>query len=624
MLGFAQQLFQETHNSRPWKNATSQLHRFDWPLLNHMMNQLHLSYVDFALAQRILSVIGSEEQCYAALICHLSMAARQGHLCTTIKDGTIFPSPQMVWQIIDRAGEVSEIDQEIWMTLNKLLIQAAILTNPCLMTEITEINSSVNTPLCIYQNNYYLQRFWLLESSFIKHVTVLLNYQSPRLLVNMDNAQACVQQFLNDNQLLSEQAQAILQACKYPFTIITGGPGTGKTHTAGMLLRVLWEGFSSEQRMCKVVLAAPTGKAAANLEASIQRALRDNKDGFKISSGQTLHSLLRMQKRNIQSSSMVLDADVLLIDECSMIDVHMMERLMESLKPGARLIMLGDRHQLPPVEAGSLFADLVDNLQSSPCLTNLETCLRAEFQGILNVAKKIKEGDNSVIEDFSIYHAHFDSSLKYIALDDLSPKATQHSLLHYAHSLFPYVDDLPKDPIQLLSEYACFRILTPMRRGMLGTEQLNALFFAEVSARAKHACCYTVPIMIVRNHHRLGLFNGEMGLLVKFNDNTHEDFALFASKDSAREVRKVPALLLPAFEYAYCISVHKSQGSEFNHVLMLLPEGSEIFGREALYTGVTRARRLLEVWSTPQVLQQTLDRTSMRHSGFRGHITKTD
>jgi len=131
---------------------------------------------------------------------------------------------------------------------------------------------------------------------------------------------------------------------------------------------------------------------------------------------------------------------------------------------------------------------------------------------------------------------------------------------------------------------------------------------------------FIAPIIITKNDYRLDIFNGEVGLLVRAHfQHTHKeleltshDYALIVGKDG--EIRSIPALLLPAFEYAYCLSVHKSQGSEFNHVLLLLPEGSEVFGREVLYTAATRARQKLDLWATQSILESTIKRKSYRLS----------
>ena len=158
--------------------------------------------------------------------------------------------------------------------------------------------------------------------------------------------------------------------------MIVGGPGTGKTYTAGILLKILLKGLPSDA-LCRIALAAPTGKAAVNLEASIKRALHATEGRFAIDS-KTLQAWLYKPNYGplAKTQPLSLEADIVLIDECSMIDVALMGRLMEALLPGTRLIMLGDPDQLPAVEAGSLFADMIFLFKEN--VAKLQSCLRTE------------------------------------------------------------------------------------------------------------------------------------------------------------------------------------------------------------------------------------------------------
>ena len=168
--------------------------------------------------------------------------------------------------------------------------------------------------------------------------------------------------------------------------------------------------------------------------------------------------------------------------------------------------------------------------------------------------------------------------------------------------------------LQQLAQFSKFRILTPLRTGPLGVEQLNAQLYNRLFATSRQGI-QSIPIMIAKNDYRLDLFNGEMGLLVRsFKNGSH--YAIFPGRENGT-VRKVAASLLPPFEYAYALSIHKSQGSEFETVILLLPEGCEQFGREALYTGITRARRSIEVWGEINAMQRMVQKSGMRLSGLR-------
>lgn len=629
MIGMAQQLFLEKFSKLPWKvNFSKQ--EIKWPLLEKMLEAKYLNYVDFALAKRIQQGIKSTDQASAALICHLSMASRQGHLCATIDKNKIIPSPQDIWRTEENSfgSGNTPLPDELWQELFSLIIQASELVHSPLICNAVE-NTSCLAPVCKWKNNYYLQRYWELESHFINNARSLLAIHTsdetlPVLNVDMEKVHFVVDQLQNENKLLQEQATAIVQGCEKPFTIITGGPGTGKTYTAGILLRTFWECLPKKQRQsCRIKLAAPTGKAAANLESSIKKAFKGIEECPTITA-QTLHLLLDVRKNSRLKIQPMLDADILLIDESSMIDVNLMGKLFAALKPGSRIILLGDHHQLPPVEAGSLFTDLVNHLQSSSfddksLVVELKTCMRAELKSIVEAAACVNKGHAE-----ELFKILTDSTceIRYTLLEeDSTPQKIQKKLLNYAFSHFPQLKKIPENFIEALQNFSRYRILTPLRNGPLGTEQLNSLFLAEASSLARDAEYLVAPIMIARNHYRLELFNGEVGLLVKHHISSDKDFALFPSKGFG-EVRKIPALMLPAFEYAYCISIHKSQGSEFDHVHILLTDGCEKFGREALYTGITRARQALDIWSLPNILQKMMERPVFRHSGVGDRLER--
>ncbi len=341
------------------------------------------------------------------------------------------------------------------------------------------------------------------------------------------------------NGLLPEQSYAIKQGAKEAFTIIVGGPGTGKTFTAGVLVKAL------SDKNLKMALAAPTGKAAINLKKSFRSEIEAT----------TLHSLLNYKGRETK----ILPYDLLIVDEGSMIDLSLMEALISSLKPQSRLILLGDPHQLPPVEVGQIFPKIVASFPEF--VVRLKQVMRTENQEILHLAHLVKEGQP--VESFLREKRETIQFKQTIDFDTCLKKC------------LPWLEVATKE--EALLQLKKSSLLSPLKKGPFGFEKLNSALFAALKQMRKDL---PIPIMITKNDKRRSLFNGQMGVLFQ------KGWAVF-------ENETIEAIHLPPYEVAFCLSVHKSQGSEFDEVTLLLPEGSDVFGKELLYTGITRAKKHL-------------------------------
>lgn len=583
----------------------------EWPLLQKMLALGCLGHLDVALAKQLCG--RTAEEALAAFICHLSMSIRKGHICVKIETDCITPSPSDIWIPEEIKEDMLSLDPADLDALTTLICQGAQRSPSALMLRPNKVESSHGRLVPIYQDHdrYYFQRYWQLETQCIERLLSRFALSVPAKTIPFAQVSEQVKHLTAQGKLLPEQARAILFASQSLLTLITGGPGTGKTYTAGLLLRTIWETLTPEERShFQIALAAPTGKAAANLEASIRRALCSVEESPVIAA-QTLHQLLGMRKYGRPKQMKMLMADLVLVDESSMIDMNLMSHLLQSVKPGGRLVLLGDRHQLPSVDAGSIFADLITCFESNGseqiCVAELKTCMRTELQGIVELAACIQSGN----EESAM--ALLNASLNGVSLrrceSDISAMEHQKHLLSHVVPYFPVMNDLKEGFCQALEQFARFRILTPMRKGVLGVESLNAAIFQMM----QHKRCSVFPIIVMQNDYRLGLFNGEVGLMVKERER---EFALFTSREPGKDVRQIPRLLMPHFEYAYCLSIHKSQGSEFDYVVLLLPEGTQCFGREALYTGITRAKRHVEIWSSCRVLKEMIRSVGHRQSGI--------
>lgn len=586
-----------------------------FPFLEEMQEKGVFECIDCAVAERLMKQRKGSESA-AAFICYLSLASRLGHLCVSLDEAILKPD---LLELI----QLDPADVESLKPSLKVLAQA-ICEGEKEVKDWLQTESQASFPIRCENNRYYFQRHWLLEKRFLIHLEPLLANASPSLAVDMEYVLKITSEMALNKKVLLDQRAAIVSGCSSCFSLITGGPGTGKTYTAGVLLNVLWQGMDERARAnCRIALAAPTGKAAAQLEASIKSALGETV--FPSISGETLHSLLGKGGYR-DGSPKTLSADVLIVDESSMIDAGLMAQLMESIKPGSRLIMLGDRFQLPPVQAGSLFSDLVLKWEreGDRRLTELKTCMRAELQSIVDVAVAVKAADASTL--FSILKKGESGVSLNLLSNEIASKEIQQKLLSVANKqcAWDMGGDLFPNPQQIHHLLTAHKILTPLRRGPLGADALNALLF-EAALKSGRGKYFAYPILITATDKKLSLFNGEMGVFVKTFASPQEDYALFTNRGGAEKAvaervrgeafRKIPALLLPQHEHAFCLSIHKSQGSEYDHVTLLIPQGADHFGKEALYTGITRARKKLEIWSAEETLQRIVEKKITRYSG---------
>ncbi|MBS0628668.1 MAG: AAA family ATPase [Verrucomicrobia bacterium] len=358
------------------------------------------------------------------------------------------------------------------------------------------------------------------------------------------------------SHLTTEQSDALQNVLSHPLSIITGGPGTGKTFTAAQIVKGL---------QATTILTAPTGKAASHLESQIDHPVRSG----------TLHSLLEVRGPLDYAKEVTpLDAELIIVDECSMIDPPLFARLLTAIGPDTRLVLMGDRNQLPAVEGGSIFADLIESNQIPTA--ELTKCMRSDRNEILNLAKAILDGTAEEIRTIDLGFADKDIESIY-------------------QRLWNHVKD---------RDFNRFRILSTLRKGPLGVDALNTYLFEKFSKITTQ-----FPIMIRRNDSRTGLSNGDTGIL-KGQTATFSAGQQFSIHE------------LPPFEYAYCISVHKSQGSEYEQVLFLVPDGSEAFGKEVLYTAVTRAKLKLEIDGNAEQIRAALSRSSGKISGICQKLTR--
>jgi exodeoxyribonuclease V alpha subunit len=440
------------------------------------------------------------------------------------------------------------------------------------------------TPLALDGQRLYLRRY----RDFERRVAADLRARAARgTTVTSDDEARLAATFAD-----AGQRQAARIALGRGLCLISGGPGTGKTHTLARVIGLLQERSTD----LRIALAAPTGKAAARTGEALRAA------GVEFAgAAQTLHRLLGMRPDGtcFHHRERPLAADVLVVDEASMIDLSLMARLLGALPATARLILLGDRDQLAAVEAGAVFADLCASDALAECVAPLATNFRFGGESAIGrFADALRAGEAAAA---SAQLQADDADLVWQPGGDLRA-LTAAAREGYRAYRAGVAASLPPDALFAL--FGRFRVLCAHRHEVAA---LNRALGDDPVAG--------LPLMVVRNDAPLRLFNGDIGLVLPAADGRLTAcFPAVAGED----VRRIPLARLPAWEPAWAMTVHKSQGSEFERVLLALPtQPSIVATRELVYTGVTRARRQVELWAGEGVLAAAVAHRAERMSGLR-------
>ncbi len=539
----------------------------EWPLLKQLQNQGIIAALDIYFAERAASHSGTIAEEEAAVLAAVMAAARRGHLC------------------LDRKGaaEIFAEENPLKDPFFKLLERG--------FSSLEDNGDKLKPFIHRIEDRFYLPKNYALEEALRFHLGRL--------------AGQCLDRTISDFPLRAnlneEQRQAVAIALQHRLTLMTGGPGTGKTYTAAAIVQA----FTVHTPSAKIVLAAPTARAADHLK---KRLLESAIDPSYLRYAGTLHGLLG--NRNVHTPPEVpcIDAQLIIIDECSMIDAGLFVALLASLPKQSTIILMGDPDQLHPVGIGSLFSDLVLAELPLPLgRAHLQHCLRVEDRPLLELTAALQSG-------LPCEWPLLDWSVDAQQAQDFYAKLWEFARpfwIGFALGPTPEVRDH-----EALKHLGRFRILSVLRQGPFGTDVLNEWLARRLQLEVKQGQWWAAPIQITRNDAKAGLCNGELGVLIQpraasLSFRHPEGYALFPGMENP-----LPAALLPAFAYAFCTSVHKSQGSEYEEVLLIVPPGSEVFGREMLYTAITRAKKKLHIASTEEILSKVRKHHIRKLSGI--------
>ena len=621
--------------------------------------------IDFYLAKQLVNSINaakniSSDNRFILLHCimYLNLSIREGHTCLPIKQVA-----GLCW------GKAQDVDQQETH-------QGFTFPNLVTLTTLAKvINCEPNNqqPLVYWQNSFYLRRYFTFEqelSQLIASKLALAKY------TDYSAISSCLQQLFdinntNNGNQLDWQMISVANALNKKFSVIAGGPGTGKTYTvtkllAGIIFLAQQEVAQTENEhllLPRIALVAPTGKAAQRLSESINKSIQQFRGKIADSileaiphEAQTIHRLLGVipnqnQFQHHQKNKLMID--VLLIDESSMVDLALMTRLFRAINDNCQVILLGDADQLPSVLSGNVLSELSPRIHVGYSADNIKylqsvlgkTCLLNHQSKVpycydyLTVLVHSRRFDgkggigrlaNAVITGNSGLSWQLLTDDKVSQINIMSGEPAQFLIKLVKQYYLPIFNSASiAEAFYLFSQ---FRILCATKQGNSGVYYFNELITSlliDSGIKASHDQHYHgQPIMIEENNYQMGLYNGDVGFIwqdknghlmaVFENDTTHNRHQNKDNLALSNDYRFFMLSQLPKHNGVYAMTIHKTQGSEFNHVLMVLPEQADhqLLSRELIYTGITRAKLLLSIVSKTHIWQQAVEQKVKRYANL--------
>ncbi|MFC4892015.1 exodeoxyribonuclease V subunit alpha [Pseudofrancisella aestuarii] len=580
-------------------------------LLECKNNLADIEPIDFFFAKETSNFFKLTYQNSKSLLFHLLVALmssyREGHSCLDIKS----IANKILWQ------QIQDDDLE--------RIEGYSFPSESEIENLLKILDFKNSPIHYAFGCLYIKRIRQFENeiaAFLKEkIKANLDYVDIDKFTKTLNKLFPIENESKDYQ--DWQEIAVINSLVREFSIISGGPGTGKTTTVTKLLLAFQMLNGSDQ---KIALLAPTGKAAQRLTESILNTKLKLKENLSLEEdlydlipeeASTIHRFLGIvpnSKRLKYSDDFRAPFNVVVIDEASMLDINIFIKLIRVLRDDTKLILIGDINQLPSVEVGSILSNLTEGVSNNifsnkvakliqqTCneevgsgsnfdyVTKLEKNYRSN-KTINNLANKVLVGDPS---------QELDESISFYNLSRLDEYLNSFVKAYYKEL---YKKKTPQEALEYLKK---FRILVANKELNVGTVNLNDKI-AKILGKNNKDIYHGKPIMIVENSYSQNLFNGDVGVI--WNDRTY-----FENKDVSFTINT-----LPKFETVYAMTIHKTQGSEFERVCIILPnESNRALSRELLYTGITRAKDNLDIISNKDVWTRAISNRSYKSS----HVLK--
>ena len=512
----------------------------------------------------------------------------------------------------------------------------------------------------------WLHRQWYAEQSLAKQLMKIAHRK-----VAAFNGISASQEV--DNGLAPKpnamQQLAIEKSSQHALSIIIGGPGTGKTFTVAKLVTSLQKGHEYKRKQdpnlppLSITLTAPTGKAAQRMQQSLQKSLQDEE--ITLDNAKTLHRLLGIGRDGIPRyhAKNPLPDDLIIVDEASMLGLELASQLVDAIKPTGRLILLGDANQLAAVDAGSVLSDLCAVTRLQPYITELTESKRFDSNSVvgqfalaiqqnLPAPKKIKliqrflqpidlqsikpsQSENPLdLADKTQQTKQQTANIPFYPIDASSSlPAVFNQLAQPYYPFFALMLQWYSQPVNifeadnrkgLFEVFDRYRILCAGHQGQLGTQSINqkmSLAFTEFSkiTRTKAYFYHGLPIIIQNNDYQLGLFNGDIAICLLYQGQL---YACFAEK-----VIPIQRLSRESCDYAYAMTIHKSQGSEFHTVAICIDKAhTRLLSQALIYTAVTRSKSALSIYSAKENFELAVTQKAVRQTGLQlqfNHLNNT-
>jgi exodeoxyribonuclease V alpha subunit len=527
-------------------------------------------------------------------------------------------------------------------------------------------------PLVLRGDSLYLQRYYYYEKILSQGIQSRLQPMPWSVQDNKKLLQSLFEISTEDTEVnkvdINWQAVAACIAGQNKFSVISGGPGTGKTTTVIRLLALIirqYQGYFHRNPIIK--LAAPTGKAAMRLTQSITdaKAKLNVDDVIKNNIPQKAETLHRLLQRDRQGGFKFnhhnrLHLDVLIVDEASMVDLPLMAKLIQAMPDHGQIILLGDKDQLASVEAGSVLADICDNEQEHgygiDLIEALSLTIPADYKpfvevegaairnhichlkksyrfdensGIGHLAKAANQGSYT---EWRKAETHGYKDINVNQLNDENYVEFIKAAVNEFIVLIKQVNGSGMDDQSALAlhrQYGAYQILCALKEGPLGVAGINQAIekgLRQAGLIADESQWYSGrPIIVLENDYNLNLYNGDVGILLPYI-NQQEEVSLKATFIGVdQDVRWIQPSRLPKHDTVYAMTVHKSQGSEFDHCALILPNYSvPVLTKELIYTGITRAKNKLTILADGRVLSASLKKKVKRASGLGNLLWSID